>query len=37
MVTDEGEPVIMLTVAGQTWSATIDTGFNGELELPDAL
>lgn len=36
-VTEEGEPVITLIVAGQTWSATIDTGFNGELELPDAL
>ena len=23
--------------AGQDWPATIDTGFNGDLELPDAL
>lgn len=36
-VTDDGEPVVMLDVAGQPWSATIDTGFNGDLELPDTL
>ena len=36
-VSDQGLPVIALEVAGQTWSAIIDTGFNGDLELPDAL
>jgi predicted aspartyl protease len=36
-VTTEGEPIVTLTVAGQPWSATIDTGFNGDLELPDQL
>ena len=36
-VTDDGVPQILLAVAGQAWSAIIDTGFNGELELPDHL
>jgi len=27
----------MLPIAGRDWPATIDTGFNGDLELPDAL
>ena len=36
-VTDDGVPHILLTVAGQPWPAIIDTGFNGELELPDYL
>jgi len=30
-VSDEGVPVITLEVAGQYWSAIIDTGFNGDL------
>lgn len=30
-------PVIQVAVAGQEWWATIDTGFNGDLELPDEL
>jgi len=33
----EGLPVIYLPVAGRTWRATIDTGFNGDLELPPAV
>src|SRR5262249_17475686 len=33
----DGVPVVHLTVAGRTWRATIDTGFNGDLELPYAL
>jgi predicted aspartyl protease len=37
MVTDDGVPQLLLTVAGQQWPAIIDTGFNGELELPDHL
>jgi len=36
-VNDDGVPVIMLTVAEQIWSAIIDTGFNGDVELPDIL
>lgn len=36
-VTEEGEPVVLLPVAAQTWPAVIDTGFNGDLELPEAL
>jgi hypothetical protein len=36
-VTDNGVPIIMLLVAGQTWQGIIDTGFNGDLELPEAL
>jgi hypothetical protein len=27
----------MLPIAGRDWPATIDTGFNGDVELPDAL
>jgi predicted aspartyl protease len=27
----------LLTVAGQVWPAVVDTGFNGDLELPDCL
>jgi predicted aspartyl protease len=33
----QGLPTIILPIAGQDWPATIDTGFNGDLELPDAL
>ncbi|MBI3909644.1 MAG: hypothetical protein HY320_01765, partial [Armatimonadetes bacterium] len=29
----DGLPTVLLAVAGQTWRATIDTGFNGDLEL----
>ena len=36
-VTTEGIPTISLTVAGRAWPATVDTGFNGDLELPEAL
>lgn len=36
-VSDEGVPAITLEVAGQEWSAVIDTGFNGDLELPEDL
>jgi len=37
IVTPDGEPTILVPVAGQEWSAVIDTGFNGDLELPEAL
>lgn len=30
-------PSLMLSIAGKDWKATIDTGFNGDLELPYAL
>lgn len=36
-MTDNGVPVIMLPVAGQMWSGIIDTGFNGDVELPEVL
>ncbi|MEX2138175.1 MAG: hypothetical protein WD894_02855 [Pirellulales bacterium] len=33
-VSADGVPTINLDVAGQTFSAIVDTGFNGDLELP---
>lgn len=33
----DGVPSVLLTMAGQTWPAIIDTGFNGDLELPASL
>lgn len=33
----EGVPAIEIEVMGRKWRAVIDTGFNGDLELPDAL
>ena len=36
-VSSEGLPTITLDIAGQSWAATIDTGFNGDLELPEGL
>ena len=37
IVTSEDVPIIQLTIAGQTWPTVIDTGFNGDLELPAIL
>ena len=37
VVSPDGEPIVMLPVAGQSWRAVVDTGFNGDLELPDSL
>lgn len=37
IVDEKGLPVVTLLIAGQEWKATIDTGFNGDLELPYAL
>ncbi len=37
VVSVEGLPTIIVPIAGRDWSATIDTGFNGDVELPDAL
>ncbi len=36
-VAANGTPMITLTMAGQDWPAIIDTGFNGDLELPERL
>jgi predicted aspartyl protease len=36
-VDEEGIPSIQLDVAGRTWKALIDTGFKGDLELPEDL
>lgn len=36
-ITDDGVPTITLKVAGSEWSSIIDTGFNGDLELPEVL
>ena len=36
-VTTDVIPIVSLAVAGQMWEATVDTGFNGDLELPEAL
>lgn len=36
-VTDNGVPTIMLLVAARAWPGIIDTGFNGDLELPEVL
>lgn len=36
-VDSRGVPVVWLPVAGGDWRAVIDTGFNGDLELPYAL
>jgi clan AA aspartic protease len=33
-VTDDGVPIIRIELAGETFEAVIDTGFNGDLELP---
>ena len=36
-VTDDGIPIVVLEVCGQQWRAIIDTGFNGDIELPESL
>jgi predicted aspartyl protease len=36
-VSAEREPTVILEVAGRNWEAVVDTGFNGDLELPIAL
>jgi clan AA aspartic protease len=33
-VTDDGVPAIRLDLAGVSFDAIVDTGFNGDLELP---
>ncbi len=36
-VSNDGVPLITLEVAGQEWKTIVDTGFNGDLELPAQL
>jgi hypothetical protein len=36
-VRPDGTPVVLWPVAGSTWTAIVDTGFNGDLELPEVL
>lgn len=36
-VSADGVPTITLSIAGRDWPAIIDTGFNGDLELPEGL
>jgi predicted aspartyl protease len=36
-VTDDGVVQLWMEFAGRHWPAAIDTGFNGDLELPEAL
>jgi predicted aspartyl protease len=36
-VDGRGTPVIRLDIAGQTWTAIIDTGFDGFVHLPSVL
>ena len=36
-VSNDGVPTIVLSVAGRDWLAVVDTGFSGDLELPEQL
>jgi predicted aspartyl protease len=36
-VTHDGVPEIRLSVGGREWRTIVDSGFNGDLEVPDAL
>lgn len=37
VVTEDGVPAIFVDLGNQRWEAIIDTGFNGDLELPEPL
>lgn len=37
IITEDGVPEIEVEAGGERWRAIIDTGFNGELELPERL
>jgi predicted aspartyl protease len=37
IITEDGVPAIDVELVSQHWQAIIDTGFNGELELPERL
>lgn len=36
-VDSDGVPTIAVSVAGQNWTAVVDTGFNGDATLPEQL
>jgi predicted aspartyl protease len=36
-VTPDYLPIVIIPVASRDWRAVIDTGFNGDLELPETL
>jgi predicted aspartyl protease len=36
-VTEDGVPMISMEIAGSVYSGVVDTGFNGDLELPETL
>ena len=36
-VTIDGVPTVSLEIGGRNWPAIVDTGFNGDLELPEEL
>ena len=36
-VSDDGVPIISLEVGGRSYIAIVDTGFDGDLELPEQL
>lgn len=36
-VSADGCPEITINIAGENWTAVVDTGFNGDLELPESL
>jgi predicted aspartyl protease len=36
MVDDDGVPIILLEIGDQTQAMIIDSGFNGDLELPES-
>ena len=36
-VTDDGIPVVELEIGGRHWRTIVDTGFNGDVELPESL
>lgn len=37
MVTNDGVPLVEIEVGNDRWCAIVDTGFNGDLELPERL
>jgi predicted aspartyl protease len=36
-VSESGVPIVPIPINGHDWAAIVDTGFNGDLELPAAL
>jgi predicted aspartyl protease len=35
-VTADGTPIVNLHIIGRSWVAIVDSGFNGDVELPEA-